>query len=161
MLTRFLVGFTDENRTTQAPGLPNHAAWILGHCAFTMGRLAERAGGPSVPSDFFFAPVGGDGRRGHAGRFDADAVAFGSSPSDEPGIWPSLDVCRECFDEAVETLADTIAGASDEDLADPIAWGDSEYPLRDLAIRLSLHNAMHAGQLADLRRALGMARIMG
>lgn len=161
MLTRFLPGFTDENRTTQAPGLPNHAAWILGHCALTMGRLAERAGGPSIPSDFFIEAKGGDGRRGHAGRFDADAVAVGSRPTDEPDLWPTLEICRECFDEAVETLADTIASASSEDLADSIAWGSAEYPLRDLAIRLSLHNALHAGQLADLRRALGMPRVIG
>ena len=159
MLKRFLAGFDDSNRVTQASGLPNHAAWILGHCALTMGRLAERAGGPSIPADFFIAPSGGDGRRGSASRFDADAVAAGSAPTDDATIWPTLDVCVECFDEAIETLADTIAGASDEDLADPIAWGDSEYPLRDLVIRISLHNALHAGQLSDLRRALGMPRI--
>lgn len=159
MLKRFLDGFEESNRTSQAPGLPNHVAWVLGHCAFTMGRLAERAGGPSVPSDFFIGSTGGDGRRGSASRFDADAVAAGSTPTDEPQIWPALDSCIECFDEAIETLADTVAGASDDDLADSIAWGDSEYPLRDLVIRVSLHNAFHAGQLSDLRRALGMPRI--
>ncbi|MFU8829381.1 MAG: DinB family protein [Phycisphaerales bacterium] len=159
MLTRFLDGFTDETRTRQAPGLPNHVAWVLGHCALTMGRLAERAGGPSIPSDFFIEGVGGDGRRGNLSRFDADAVSPGSSPTDEPELWPSLEVCRECFDEAVETLADTLASASDEGLADSISWGNIEYPLRDLGIRLSLHNALHAGQIADLRRALGMGRI--
>lgn len=158
-LKQFLAGFDDHNRTTQAPGLPNHAAWILGHCAFTMGRLSERAGGPSLPSDFFLASTGGDGRRGSETRFDADAVAVGSKPTDEPSLWPTLDVCIECFDEAIETLADTIAGASDDDLADSIAWGELEYPLRDLVIRVSLHNAMHAGQLTDLRRALGMAPV--
>jgi len=161
MLKRFLAGFDNSNRTRQAPGLPNHAAWVLGHCALTMGRLAERAGGPSIPSDFFITGKGGDGRRGTSSRFDADAVAFGSKPTDEPDLWPTLDTCIECFEEAVETLADTIAGAADEDLADPIAWGDSEFPLRDLAIRISLHNALHAGQLADLRRALGMPPVMG
>lgn len=161
MLKQYLVGFDDANRTTQAPGLPNHAAWILGHCAYTMGRLAERAGGPSIPSDFFVGASGGDGRRGSEGRFDADAVAFGSKPTDEPDLWPTLDVCIECFDEAIETLADTIAGATDEDLADSIAWGSAEFPLKDLVIRVSLHNAMHAGQLTDLRRALGMKLIKG
>lgn len=159
MLKRFLTGFTDETRTTQAPGLPNHVAWILGHCAFTMGRLAERAGGPSLPSDFFLTSTGSDGRRGTTSRFDSDAVAVGSSPTDEPSLWPTLDVCVECFDQAIETLADTIAAASDEDLADSIAWGETEYPLRDLVIRVSLHNALHAGQLSDLRRALGMTRV--
>lgn len=159
MLKRFLAGFTDDTRTTQASGLPNHVAWVLGHCALTMGRLAERAGGPSIPSDFFLAPSGGDGRRGTRSRFDADAVAVGSSPTDEPNLWPTLEICIECFDEAIETLADTIAGATDEDLADSIAWGETEYPLRDLVIRVSLHNALHAGQLSDLRRALGMPRV--
>ena len=161
MLKRFLDGFEESSRTTQAPGLPNPAAWILGHCALTMGRLTERAGGPSVPADLFLGSSGGDGRRGTESRFDADAVGMGSSPTDEPDIWPSLEVCIECFDEAIETLADTVAGAGDEDLADSIAWDDAEYPLRDLVIRVSLHNALHAGQLSDLRRALGMPGVLG
>lgn len=38
----FFTGFDDSNRTIQAPGLPNHFAWTLGHLAFVMHRAAER-----------------------------------------------------------------------------------------------------------------------
>ena len=35
LLVRYLQGFDDANATAQAPGLPNHAAWTLGHLALT------------------------------------------------------------------------------------------------------------------------------
>ena len=66
-VTRFLSGFDDSNRTTQAPNLPNHAAWCMGHLALTMNRFAERFDGKPLPdSDFITA----DGQGGNEERFD-------------------------------------------------------------------------------------------
>ena len=44
LLDRYLNGFDDTNHTRQAPNLPNHVAWVLGHLALTMHRAAERIG---------------------------------------------------------------------------------------------------------------------
>ena len=55
LLSRYLVGFNDQNRTTQAPGLPNHAAWCLGHLSLTMHRACDygcRTCGVMIPIQY-------------------------------------------------------------------------------------------------------------
>ena len=42
LFKRFLPGFDESNRTRQAPGLPNHLAWTLGHLAMVLNRIAEK-----------------------------------------------------------------------------------------------------------------------
>jgi uncharacterized protein YbjT (DUF2867 family) len=53
LLARYFPGFTDANRTSQAPGLPNHFAWCLGHLALTMHRVAGMIDGGPLPGDAF------------------------------------------------------------------------------------------------------------
>jgi hypothetical protein len=56
LLARYLKGFDDTNHTKQAPGLPNHVAWTLGHLSLTMYRTAEKLNGTPPPeSDFIKA----------------------------------------------------------------------------------------------------------
>lgn len=157
-LTRYLVGFSDENHTRQMPGLPNHVAWTLGHCAYTMHRLVERFDGPSLPEDAYLS---GDGQSGTTEKFDTKAVTLGSVPIDDPSKYPGLERCVMIFDRAVELLASTVESASPELLAREVDWGASAMPLSTLAIRVSLHNAAHSGEIADLRRTLKMPRILG
>lgn len=154
MLTRYLAGFDDATRVARAPGLPNHVAWTLGHCAYTMGRLVERFGGPSLPARDF-------AERGDASTFTIGSVRLGTTPDPEPEAWPTLDRCRRAFEDGVERLAASVGGATRADLARRVDWGGTDRPLGELVSRVSLHNAIHAGQLADLRRALGMARVSG
>lgn len=158
MLTRFMAGFDDATRTRQAQNLPNHVAWTLGHCAYTMGRLVERFGGPPLPETDF---VAGDGSRADPDRYDTQTVRLGSTPVDDPGLYPALHRCLAIFESAVERLATAVQSADDALLDKPVSWGSHEHPLGALAVRVSLHNTQHGGQLADLRRALGMPRIAG
>ncbi len=44
LLTRYLAGFDDHNAVAQAPSLPNHAAWILGHLARQRRSFMHNAG---------------------------------------------------------------------------------------------------------------------
>jgi len=154
VLTRFVSGFSDETRTTQAPGLPNHAAWILGHTAYTMHRLADQFGEAALPEPDF-------GEGANASRFDRQSLRLGSTPVDDAGAYPTLDRCVEVFDAGVERLASTVEKAPPEVLAREVDWGGTARTLGELAMRVSLHNATHAGQLCDLRRALGMPRVFG
>jgi hypothetical protein len=56
LLKRYLRGFDDSNSTLQAPGLPNHLAWTLGHLAINLHRTAERFDKQPLPaSDFITA----------------------------------------------------------------------------------------------------------
>ncbi len=159
LFLRFLAGFDDTNRTAQAPGLPNHLSWTLGHCALTMHRAADVVEGFIEPQ---VLPTGdwiaGDGSAGDPGRYDTESVCVGSVPTPEAKRYPRLARARDIFHAGVERLATTASSASPQTLAREIRWGKAELAAGDLVLRVAFHNGLHAGQLVDLRRALGLGR---
>ncbi len=152
---RYLAGFDESNRTRQAPTLPNHAAWVLGHCALTMHRVAEKLDAGPLPLDDFVAGAA----QGDATRFATESVAFASTPSDQPAHYPSLERSKAIYVAAIERLVAAVRAASDSKLQEVIPWGPVQLPLYQAALRMAMHNGMHIGQLADLRRALGFKSI--
>lgn len=155
MLTaRYLVGFDEGSRTRQARHLPNHVAWNLGHLALTMHRIAEHFDG-AAPPERDFAP----GPRGGADRFGLESIAFGSAPADDPGAYPVLERCVEIYNAACDRLARGIRASSASKLNESVKWGAGQLTLGLLAARMVFHNGFHTGQIADLRRALGMKSI--
>ena len=155
LLTRFLDGFDDENRTTQAAGLPNHAAWTLGHCALTMHRLAEALDGKALPEQDF---VQGDRRDGDHRRYDTESICFGSVPMVDPGRYPGLERGRQIFEAAVERLACAVEAS--QSLDEPLQWHGQAIKAGRLVARVAFHNGCHGGQLTDLRRALGFPPVI-
>lgn len=158
LLVRFLAGFDGRAGVRQAPGLPNHAVWCLGHCALTMHRLASRLDGGPLPEDAF---VSGDGRGGDAERFDTESVSYASTPEDEASRYPGPARARVIFEAAAARLASAVASATPERLGEGMRWGDAEHPIGELVARVVFHNGTHAGQIVDLRRALGMPGVIG
>lgn len=157
LLSRYLAGFDDENRTKQAPGLPNHAAWCLGHLAMTMHRASERFGAEAqLPvADFITGSP-----RGDAERFGTESVGFGSAPADDPSCYPSWARSVAIFDAATKRLAATVRSASTEALMKPSQFfGGAVLPTWQAVPRAVFHNGTHCGQIADLRRALGMKSV--
>ncbi len=157
MFVRGLDGFDESNRTTQTPDLPNHLVWNLGHCALTMHRAAERADGEPLPESDF---ITGDGTAGDANRFHAEAVSFGSKPTNDPDSYPTLARAREIFEAASERLAQTIRAMSAEKLDEKTTWGVGETTIASLMMRMCFHNGAHAGQVLDLRRALHLRALI-
>ncbi|MEM1330873.1 MAG: DinB family protein [Planctomycetota bacterium] len=154
LFERFIKGFDDSNRTTQAMDMPNHAAWSMGHMALTLHRGAERLiDGPLPETDFI---EGSD--QGDAERFGTESVCYGSVPTDDPDRYPSWARCGQIFGNAVERLATTVEASTPEALAELTQWGvgGGGIPKGDLVSRLAFHHGTHAGQLIDLRRALKM-----
>lgn len=151
----FFTGFDESNRTSQAPGLPNHFAWTLGHLAFVMHRAAERFDGGPLPERDFVAAT-----RGDATRFGIEGVAKDSVPISDPGAYPGDARSREVFGGAATRLIAAVRGASDDKLASQTKWGVREMTLAALASRMGFHNGFHAGQLASLRKALGMKGLL-
>ena len=162
LLERYLAGFDDANRTKQPPGLPNHAAWQLGHLALNMHRVAERLDLSPLPEADF---VTGDGRAGGgaggAGRFDTESVCFASGPVDDPALYPDWERCVAIFRAAASRLEGALRNAGDGALDRAIPWGRAETTIATLAMRMVFHNGTHAGQIVDLRRALGMKGVIG
>lgn len=160
LFERYLAGFDESNRTTQAPHMPNHAAWTLGHLALTAHRCADRVKGLDdkgdlPPTDFVM------GDRGDDQRFATESIAYGSTPTDEPDRYPSLARGLEIMHAAHATLAETLRNASPEALARPTPWGGGQTTVSDLALRMGFHIATHAGQIVDLRRAMGFQTVLG
>ena len=155
LMTRYLVGFTDSNHTTQAHLLPNHAAWTLGHCAMTMHRVAEKLDGKPAPeSDFIVGATKGD-----AARFGTETVAFNSRPTHERTLYPTLSLSIAIYESAYDRLGAAVRAATDETLTKPVTWGTGQTTISALVMRMVFHNGMHCGQIADLRRALEMKSI--
>lgn len=165
LLGRYLAGFDDTNHTRQAPKLPNHVAWNLGHLALTMHRVAERFDGRPVPDgDFIIGdltkpPADPHGPRGDKGRFHTETVAFGSVPSEDPARYPTMARCTEIFHDACDRLAAAVRAADEASLDRTVKWGAGEAPLWTVAMRMVYHNGTHSGEIADLRRALGFKSI--
>ena len=143
LLRRYLPGFDDSNATRQAPNLPNHATWCMGHLAVTMHRIAERISQKDLPLDW-----------------DPEPFAFGSKPAADRVAYPTWSEINKRFDAAVRTLADVVRGLSEADLTRTIPWGAGTITVRDAAMRMVFHNGTHTGQIVDLRRALGMERVI-
>ena len=72
LIARYFRGFDDSNHTKQAPHLPNHFAWTLGHLAITIHRASEKFDGKPIPDTDFTT---GDGRAGGPTRFDTGRTA--------------------------------------------------------------------------------------
>ncbi len=145
LLTRFLAGFDDGNATTQPQGLPNHAAWVLGHLALTMHRAAERIADEEFPLEW-----------------DPEPYAFGSTPTDDRDAYPTLAELTDRYQTSMDLLVDAVRRAGDQGLARPVQWGATTVNTTagDLAMRMVFHNGAHTGQLIDLRRALGMEPVI-
>lgn len=156
---RYLAGFDDTTHTRQAPNLPNHAAWCLGHLALTMHRASEKFDGVPPPAADFAARAEGAGRARQSGRFELESVSFGSKPSDDPSGYPALARAVEIFSSACERMAGAVRAADDATLDREVPWGGASLPLWALAQRMIFHNGDHTGQLSYLRRALGFASV--
>lgn len=159
LLARFLPGFNEANRTSQGMDLPNHLCWTLGHLALYLHEVAHRLdGGPDRPEDCF---VRGVGASGDARRFDTESVCFGSTPVDDPDRYPTLKRSIEIFDGALARLAAAVRAATDDQLEALTPWGGADIPMRTLVLRQTFHIGAHVGQITDLRRALGLRRVLG
>ncbi|MEW6197243.1 MAG: DinB family protein [Planctomycetota bacterium] len=157
LLGRFLADFADEDRTRTADHLPNHVIWTLGHAALYLNRAAERLDGQPLPASDF---VTGDGHGGNPQQYDTEAIAFDSKPGVAASAYPTLARGRAIFEAACDRLSAAVRAAKPKQLQQNVPWVGTEIPLYALVLRLVFHCGFHAGQIADLRRALGLGRVI-
>ena len=156
-LGRFLAGFTEENRTRQADHLPNHAMWVLGHVSVFMHHVAGLIDGRPMPVGDF---VDADGHAGGSERFDVKSIGYASKPAADASLYPTLERGRAIFEAAVDRLAAAVRAADDATLEREVDWGGTKIALGSFVGRLVFHNGFHAGEIADLRRALGFEGVI-
>ncbi|MBX3317434.1 MAG: DinB family protein [Phycisphaeraceae bacterium] len=136
----------DEHALSQLHGADNHAAWTLGHQALSRAWFASSISGvmPPIP-ETYSALFGGK-----------------SKPSADPGMYPSLDELRANYSSSLHALIAAAESLTDADLDKP-AHGDSGGWLTsrlDALLKAAWHEGWHGGQIATLRRGLGLPPLM-
>jgi uncharacterized damage-inducible protein DinB len=134
---------SDEEMALQPPGVPNHAAWTLGHlihsCQAIAGELGVR---PWLPDDW-------ESRFGYGSSPTAAAASPGSGKA----------ALLATLADATDRLRTTLLATDESRLKDPLPDEKTRKILPTLGDALlqvvSAHTAFHAGQLAAWRRAIG------
>jgi len=150
-VTRQLLKDVDDARMVeQPPGIPNHAAWQLGHLAYSLEGASQMLGGS------FALPAGWNDRYG-----------MGSRPLADRGAYPSKNELLDRLEEAADSVASVMRGgdAAAMDATNPVpdpmfqkmmpTLGDA------IAFLVNSHYAYHLGQMSGWRRAIGLGSALG
>jgi hypothetical protein len=124
-----------------APGL-NHTAWIIGHIAWADSLFARKLGGrpATVPENWH------------------ERFGTGSTPRSDRSAYPSADELRTTFGRTREELMRWLRSLSADELLKPLPEayrGFASCP-GTLGVSLAWHEGLHSGQLAVIRRTLGL-----
>jgi hypothetical protein len=141
---RELLADVPDGRMAESPlaGI-NHAAWIVGHLAHSFQAIGGELGlGAWLPDDW-------------ASRFGT-----GTRPAPDRSVYPSKIELLGWFDDGARRLTERLRRMSDADLNVPLP--DERYrhvfPTLGAAVLhiLTVHAAVHLGQLSAWRRAIGL-----
>jgi uncharacterized damage-inducible protein DinB len=142
---QFLKDLTDAEWYWSPPQFTTHVAWQVGHIAVAEYSLCLRrvrgrtAADESLISDVFI-----------------EAFKMGSKPVAESEKNPPLDEMRRVFQAVHEQCVNELAGRSDAELDEPLAEPHPRFKTKLDAVEFSaLHEMVHAGQIAMLRRLMG------
>ncbi len=137
----------EQMTQTPADGLENHPAWTLGHLVSACALIAEDMGAEFVMPDkwpeLFLRNGPRDPRR----------------PEKDAQKYPSKELLLEELELQHNKVKDLLATLSNAELDKELKWKLSGYmpTLRDIIAFFCInHEAMHLGQLAAWRRALGL-----
>ncbi len=138
-----VADLSDEEMILQPPGVPNHAAWTVGHLIHSCQAIAGELGvTPWLPDDW------------------ESVFGYGTSPGHAvSSTYTSREVLTTLFADACNRLRGALLGANESRLRDPLRDRESHEIFATTAEALlqvvAAHTAYHAGQLAAWRRAIG------
>jgi hypothetical protein len=142
---QFLNDLTDAEWYWSPPQFTTHIAWQVAHIAVAEYSLCLRrvrgrtSADESLVSDAFI-----------------DAFKLGSKPVAEPEKNPPLDEIRRVFEAVHQQSIDELSGRSEAELDGPLAEPHPRFKTKLGAVEFSpLHEMVHAGQIAMLRRLMG------
>lgn len=137
---KVLLGWPEDRYLYRPIPEMKHAVWVLGHIAHGDDWLASRIG------------VGPGGLpEGHAALFGEGADLH------DDGAYPPMDEVRRRFDGARARLLTGVLTAPDHLLDSVIVeW---EMDVANALLAQAWHEGWHAGQLAVIRKSLGLGAI--
>lgn len=138
-----VADLTDDEMTLQPPGVPNHAAWTVGHLIHSCQAIAGELGvTPWLPDDW------------------EGVFGYGTSPGRAASsAYASKEVLTTRFTDACHRLRGALLSVDESRLRDPLPDRESHEVFATTADMLlqvvAAHTAYHAGHLAAWRRAIG------
>lgn len=137
----------DQMTTVPLNGLENHPAFTLGHLISGSAGLAEDLGAkfemPDKWANLFLRKGPGDPRK----------------PDSDKSKYPSKHLLLNELDDQHNKVKKLLSHIDNNDLNKKFTWRFSSYmpTLMDLIVFMCInHEAMHLGQLAAWRRAMGL-----
>lgn len=146
--TRTLIrDFPHDKLTHQPSPTDNHALWTIGHLATGYAWFKSLLDGKMHPLPETYNALFG----------------MGSKPVSDPKVYPPFEQVSKHSEEAYAALLAAARAQTDADLVAPTA-ADAHGFARDRldAIeKTAWHEGWHAGQLAGIRKALGLKPTIG
>ncbi len=150
-VTRRLLDDVEDGRLAeQPPGIRNHAAWQLGHIAYSLEGANHMLGGS------FALPAGW-----------SDKYGMGSEPLADRSAYPSKAELLGQLGEASDAAASAVRGcdAAALDAANPVPDPTFQKMMPTLGDAVTFlvnsHYAYHLGQVSGWRRAIGLGSALG
>lgn len=140
--TKFANGFTEAQYTAQPVGCKNHLLWTLGHLSATASWLGTLVDGKphTVPATY------------------EKLFGYNSQPVADATAYPPFAEVRKAFDDSFDRLIASASALDDASLSQPCTADTSGFcsDKLDAVQKCGWHEGWHVGQLADLRRELGL-----
>jgi len=137
-----VAGLSDDEMVIQPVGVPNHAAWTLGHMIYSCQEIAGELGLEGwLPADW------------------KSNFGYGTSPGSISPQYATKSALLPSVRDAGERLRAALLQTDEDVLANPLPDEKVREVMPTLGHALlqvvAAHMAFHAGQLAAWRRAIG------
>jgi hypothetical protein len=147
MLDTMLATVPADKGVHQVHPTSNHVVWTLGHLACTYA--------------WFSGTIDAEGAAKLPESYNA-LFGMGSKPMGDAKAYPDAAEVRKAYDAAFAAYLKQVEGLSEAEAwtASAIDTGGFAKSKIDAAYKCAWHDGWHLGQVADLRRALGLPSIM-
>lgn len=140
-----LAGIPDDKLTHQPSPTDNHPLWVMGHLAGSDVWIANTLNIPGVDVP------------------ESVIKAYGSGSKPSASGNPPAAVVRKAFDDSRAKVLAWFKAAPDSALAVDLkekTGGFATDPI-DAMFKLSWHEGWHLGQVANVRKSLGLPNVLG
>ena len=138
---RLLDDMTDEESLVLVDKIPNHIRWQAGHMVYSNGFALTQLGNNDQDWQKYGKTFGG-----------------GSEIADDPSAYPPIAELRETLYRFYDRELELLENISDAELEKDVGDEGKPMPAWKRFSFMCMHDFYHAGQIMQIRRALGRAR---
>lgn len=125
-----------------------HAAWAVGHVAFSEGHFHHMITGDDNPVAAW-----------------GEHLAGGTTPTDDASVYPAYEEALDRYQALHKKTLELVHGMSESDLDRQVEGMPPEFDaffgtVGKVLCAATIHPMHHTGQLADIRRSLGRAPLI-